>query len=167
MVRLFDLKTGQRRDYRPQMAFYALGLMQRYDERECEVHLVYSKYKETDVYTISRLEAEETVYGIEARVKDPARKETLCDYCSWCGRRDECQTLTDMVKITLGEDFDSKDMGAKMDAARKVTAWAAGVKRKATEAARLGKVPSGYLLVSRAAGDKQITYLKKKEKDNA
>ena len=42
MVRLFDLKTGGKRDYRPQMAFYALGLMQKYDEEECEVHLVYS-----------------------------------------------------------------------------------------------------------------------------
>lgn len=163
MVRLFDLKTGKRRDYRPQMAFYALGLMQKHDAGECEVHLVYSKYQEADVYTISRLEAEETVYGIEARVKDPGRKETPCDYCVWCGRRDECDALTDMVKITLGEDFDSEDMGAKMDAARKVTAWAERVKRRAIAGAKLGKVPEGYMLVSRTAGDKQITYLKKKD----
>ena len=32
MLKLFDLKTGEERDYRPQMAFYALGLMQKYGE---------------------------------------------------------------------------------------------------------------------------------------
>lgn len=166
MVRLFDLKTGGKRNYRPQMAFYALGLMQKYDEEECEVHLVYSKYRESEVYRINRDEAEKVVYHIESLVKDPNKKETPCDYCNWCARRGSCSALTDMAKITIKEDFDCEAMGEKLDAAHKVAAWADGVKRDALAAARDGEVPEGYCLVSRAVdGNKKTTYLRKKKRE--
>ncbi len=166
MVRLFDLKTGQKRDYKPQMAFYALGLMQKYNERQCEVHLVYSKYKEADVYTITREEAEDVVFHIVDSVKNPNKKETPCDYCNWCARRGECSELTEMVKIIIKEDFDCEDMGKKLDAAAKAAAWAEGVKRNALAAARDGELPSGYILVKKAVGEnKTTTYLRKGKRD--
>tara|TARA_Y100000588_G_scaffold223141_1_gene237067 strand:- start:10877 stop:11380 length:504 start_codon:yes stop_codon:yes gene_type:complete len=166
MVRLFDLKTGQKRNYRPQMAFYALGLMQKYNERKCEVHLVYSKYKDADVYTITREEAEDVVFRIVDSVKSPDKKETPCDYCNWCSRRGKCSALTEMVKIIIKEDFDCEDMGRKLDAATKAAAWAEGVKRDALAAARDGEVPEGYTLVSKAVGEnKTTTYLRKGKRD--
>ena len=39
---LFDLKTGQIRDYKQQMAAYALGVMQKTGEKSLTCHLVYS-----------------------------------------------------------------------------------------------------------------------------
>ena len=70
---LFDLKTGRMRDYGPQMAAYALGIMQRYDLREVTYHIVYSKYREAHVEKISLEQAMDTVYSIVDSVNDPTR----------------------------------------------------------------------------------------------
>jgi hypothetical protein len=68
---LFDLKTGRIRDYGPQMAAYALGIMQQYDLREVTYHIVYSKYREAHVEKISLEQAMRTVYSIVDSVNDP------------------------------------------------------------------------------------------------
>lgn len=164
MVRLFDLKTGNRRNYKPQMAFYALGLMQQYDEDKCEVHEIYSRTQDANVYVFTRDEAEKIVNGVAGLKRDPNRKETPCEYCGWCARRADCGALMENAKKVLNEDFDSEDMGKKLDAARRAADWASGVKRQAIDEAKDGSVPSGYALVSRTAGTKTIEYLMKKEK---
>lgn len=163
MIKLYDLKTGARRNYRPQMAFYALGLMQKHDETACEVHLLYSRYAEAAVYIITREEAEKVVYEVEARRNNPDRQETPCDYCSWCRRRGKCKALAQVVRDNV-EDFDSEDTGQKMDVSRQCLVWAAEVKAEALAEAQGGKVPAGYRLVSRTSGNKKIEYLKKENK---
>jgi CRISPR/Cas system-associated exonuclease Cas4 (RecB family) len=90
---LFDLKTGLVRDYRQQMAAYALGVMQKYKEKKLTCHLVYSKTKEVKEFSLTRKEAEDIVYAIVDSVNDPTRSPWPCEYCIWCGRREQCTAL--------------------------------------------------------------------------
>ena len=90
---LFDLKTGQKRDYSQQMAAYALGVMQKYKEKKLTCHLVYSKTKEVEKFDLTREEAEDTVYAIVDSVNDPTRSPWPCEYCAWCDRKESCTAL--------------------------------------------------------------------------
>ena len=90
---LFDLKTGQKRDYKQQMAAYALGVMQKYKEKKLTCHLVYSRFKEVQKFDLTREEAEDIVYAIVDSVNDPTRSPWPCEYCAWCARKESCTAL--------------------------------------------------------------------------
>ena len=90
---LFDLKTGMKRDYKQQMAAYALGVMQKFGDKKLTCHLVYSRFKDVETFDIELEEAERIVYGIVDSVKDPTRSPWPCDYCRWCSRKDNCTAI--------------------------------------------------------------------------
>ena len=90
---LFDLKTGQIRDYKQQMAAYALGVMQKYGEKKLTCHLVYSRFKHVETFDLTCAEAEDIVYGIVDSVNDPTRSPWPCEYCAWCDRKETCTAL--------------------------------------------------------------------------
>ena len=92
---LFDLKTGQMRDYRQQMAAYALGVMQKYGDKKLTCHLVYSssRLREVEKFDLTLKEAEDIVYGIVDSVNDPTRSPWPCEYCMWCARKETCTAL--------------------------------------------------------------------------
>jgi CRISPR/Cas system-associated exonuclease Cas4 (RecB family) len=90
---LFDLKTGQKRDYKQQMAAYALGVMQKYKEKKLTCHLVYSRFKEVQKFDLTKEEAEDIVYAIVDSVNDPTRSPWPCEYCAWCDRKESCTAL--------------------------------------------------------------------------
>jgi len=100
---LFDLKTGQKRDYSQQMAAYALGVMQKYGDKKLTCHLVYSssRIREVDKFDLTRKEAEDTVYAIVDSVNDPTRSPWPCDYCMWCARKETCTALKQFA-YTIG-----------------------------------------------------------------
>ena len=100
---LFDLKTGQKRDYSQQMAAYALGVMQKYGDKKLTCHLVYSssRIREIDKFDLTRKEAEDTVYAIVDSVNDPTRSPWPCDYCMWCARKETCTALKQFA-YTIG-----------------------------------------------------------------
>jgi len=103
---LFDLKTGQKRDYKQQMAAYALGVMQKYKEKKLTCHLVYSKTKEVEKFDLTREEAEDTVYAIVDSVNDPTRSPWPCEYCAWCDRKESCTALKHFA-YTIGGQMDA------------------------------------------------------------
>jgi len=103
---LFDLKTGQIRDYKQQMAAYALGVMQKYKEKKLTCHLVYSKTKEVEKFDLTREEAEDTVYAIVDSVNDPTRSPWPCEYCAWCDRKESCTALKHFA-YTIGGQMDA------------------------------------------------------------
>ena len=103
---LFDLKTGQIRDYKQQMAAYALGVMQKYKEKKLTCHLVYSKTKEVEKFDLTREEAEDTVYAIVDSVNDPTRSPWPCEYCMWCARKETCTALKHFA-YTIGGQMDA------------------------------------------------------------
>jgi len=103
---LFDLKTGQKRDFKQQMAAYALGVMQKYKEKKLTCHLVYSKTKEVEKFDLTREEAEDTVYAIVDSVNDPTRSPWPCEYCAWCDRKESCTALKHFA-YTIGGQMDA------------------------------------------------------------
>lgn len=103
---LFDLKTGQIRDYKQQMAAYALGVMQKTGEKSLTCHLVYSRFKHVDKYDLTLEEAESIVFGIVDSVDDPTRSPWPCEYCAWCDRKENCTALKHFA-YTIGGQMES------------------------------------------------------------
>lgn len=100
---LFDLKTGQVRDYRQQMAAYALGVMQKFGDKKLTCHLVYSRFRKAETFDLSLSEAEDIVYGIIDSVNDPTRSPWPCSYCSWCSRKESCTALKQFSYSVAGQ----------------------------------------------------------------
>ena len=100
---LFDLKTGMKRDYKQQMAAYALGVMQKFGDKKLTCHLVYSRFKDGETFDIELEEAERIVYGIVDSVKDPTRSPWPCDYCRWCSRKDNCTAIKHFSYTIAGQ----------------------------------------------------------------
>ena len=141
---LFDLKTGQKRDYKQQMAAYALGVMQKFGDKKLTCHLVYSKFKEVDKFDITIEEAKDIVYGIIDSVEDPTRSPWPCDYCRWCGRSENCTAIKQfgfsvagqlelMKHINLNEPLNPAVSKRLLSIADAVEGWADGVREKLQE----------------------------------
>lgn len=84
---LADFKTGQIRNYREQVAAYALACMEAYFEDRWTCFLLFVDAKEVVTHIFTKEEAREIVEG----VLNAERKEYPCEYCAWCARFDgEC-----------------------------------------------------------------------------
>ena len=100
---LFDLKTGQKRDYKQQMAAYALGVMQKFGDTKLTCHLIYSRFREVETFDIELEEAERIVYSIVDSVNDPTRSPWPCDYCRWCARKNNCTAIKHFSYVVAGQ----------------------------------------------------------------
>jgi hypothetical protein len=85
-----DLKTGQKRNYREQMAAYALGLMKSHFATEWTAHLLFCDQKEVVTHRFTFEEARENVDAVIARFRGPNKAPTPCEYCGWCAKRETC-----------------------------------------------------------------------------
>jgi hypothetical protein len=94
---LFDYKSGEQRNYRPQMAAYALMAMDRFGFNLCHVHEVYGRFRWVEKYTLSRTEADAIVYPIIEAVNDTSRPASLCGYCAWCADAGTCPLTTGAI----------------------------------------------------------------------
>lgn len=83
---LADFKTGQIRDYRAQMAAYALACMDDCFAENWTAHLIFVDQQKTITHEFTRAEAEQIVRDIVAAPQEP----TLCDYCAWCAGFETC-----------------------------------------------------------------------------
>ncbi|MCX8496478.1 MAG: DUF2800 domain-containing protein, partial [Akkermansiaceae bacterium] len=107
----FDLKTGARRNYREQMAAYALGLMGAHFAGEWTAHLLFCDQREIESIKFTYEEAHDIVDQVVKSFNDPAKKPNPCEYCGWCAKADTCPARLAMVSETLtvtepGFDFD-------------------------------------------------------------
>lgn len=85
-----DLKSGLVRNYREQMAAYALGLMDQYFIDNWTAHLLFCDAQKVISHEFTYAEAEAIVNGIVATVSDPEKKPSVCEYCSWCAKVETC-----------------------------------------------------------------------------
>ena len=86
-----DLKTGQPRNYREQMAAYALGLMEQHFASEWTAYVLFCDQKEVVTQRFTFDEARRIVNKIAAKYRDPAKRPTPCDYCGWCAKEQTCE----------------------------------------------------------------------------
>ena len=85
-----DLKTGQIRNYREQMAAYALGFMDETFRPEWTTHLLFCDQRQLVTHRFTYDEATEIVTEIIARFHDFGKQPTVCEYCSWCAKAETC-----------------------------------------------------------------------------
>ena len=97
----FDLKTGARRNYREQMAAYALGLMGAHFAGEWTAHLLFCDQREIETIKFTYEEAHDIVDQVVKSFNDPAKKPNPCEYCGWCAKADTCPARLAMVGETM------------------------------------------------------------------
>ncbi len=93
---LVDFKTGQIRDYKAQMAAYALACMDAYFADTWTAHLLFIDQQIVVTHNFTEAEARALVEGI---VNTPA-EPTACEYCSWCASFGTCPlTRTQVAEV--------------------------------------------------------------------
>lgn len=97
----FDIKSGQIYDYRLQGAAYAYGNMERLFEAEWTYYFVFVDRKDVIKYHFTYEEAKSLVEGVLARVADPDKQPSACDYCRWCAKKNTCPQVVAPVEQTL------------------------------------------------------------------
>lgn len=88
-----DIKTGQVRSYRAQLAAYALACMNDNFADEWVAHVVYVDQRVVRSYEFTRPLAEQVVAGILSSATSPEAEPTPCEYCTWCANFNSCKAI--------------------------------------------------------------------------
>lgn len=89
LAKLFDLKSGQYRNYWEQQAAYAKSIMEREFLDEVTCHLLFGDQQQIVTRKFTYQEAIDIVNGVVDSV-DRGDGPRLCDYCGWCAAQDTC-----------------------------------------------------------------------------
>jgi len=88
-----DIKTGQVRNYRQQLAAYALACMQEHFTDSWTAHVVYIDQRLRRTYDFTREQAEATVSNLIIEASSRTAEPTPNEYCGWCANADGCRAL--------------------------------------------------------------------------
>lgn len=88
-----DLKSGQIRNYREQMAAYALGNMDDHFVQKWTCVLLFADQQAEVVHEFTYEEAKQIVDEVLADFNNPDKQATPCDYCCWCAKKNTCPAL--------------------------------------------------------------------------
>lgn len=100
---LADIKSGQIRGYREQMAAYALSCMDAHWESAWTAHVVYVDQRVVRSYEFTREQAERIVQNVVGAATSPLARPTPCQYCDWCANKDRCVALVHQSKMALAD----------------------------------------------------------------
>jgi hypothetical protein len=105
-----DIKTGQIRNYREQLAAYALACMDATWEDKWEAHVVYVDQQAVRSYEFTREQCERIVGDVIGMATSPLAQPAPCEYCDWCANKDRCKALVLQSKHALADiDATNKD----------------------------------------------------------
>jgi hypothetical protein len=96
-----DLKSGQVRNYMEQMAAYALALMDEHCVSEWTAHLLFCDQKIVVTHRFTYELAQSIVNGIVDAVENPAKRPSVCEYCSWCAKAETCPPRMAAMETSL------------------------------------------------------------------
>ena len=88
-----DIKTGQVRNYRQQLAAYALACMVEHFANSWTAHVVYVDQRLRRTYDFTRDQAEATVSNLIAEASSRAAEPTPNEYCGWCANFNSCRAI--------------------------------------------------------------------------
>ena len=159
---LLDIKSGEVRNYKEQMAAYSLACMHASGEKSWAAILLFIDKKVEVVHTFTREEAETLVRSI----RDAEVKPTTCEYCSWCSKFTECPAVDWEVQTAMNTGtkegpmierlLDDHQLAADFLTKFKTTEeFAKRLKASLTE--RLATTPSAYFTVSTVSGRRQVS----------
>ena len=159
----FDLKTGMRRNYREQMAAYALGFMDSQFASEWTAHLLFCDQREIETHHFTYDEARRIVDQVIRAFNDPDKKPGPCEYCGWCAKAESCTARRAIVAETLpvadpGFDFnavtaDPEKLGRFLVCCAVVEDFRERAKQVATERIKTGGDVPGWKLVTRKGSE--------------
>ena len=159
----FDLKTGMRRNYREQMAAYALGFMESQFASEWTAHLLFCDQREIETIRFTYDEALGIVEHVIWEFNDPDKKPSPCEYCGWCAKAETCAARLAIVAegITTtdpGFDFDAvlsapDKLGRFLACCAVVEDFRERAKQVATERIKTGGDVPGWKLVTRKGAE--------------
>lgn len=154
-----DLKTGQKRNYREQMAAYALGLMEQHFASEWTAHLLFCDQKEVVTHRFTFEEARTIVGEVVAKFRDPAKRPMPCDYCGWCAKELTCEARLAIAERAVaaavpGFDFaailaDTTKLGRFLAACSVLDGFRKQAETVAKERLQVGAEIPGWKLVTR------------------
>ncbi|MEY3481383.1 MAG: hypothetical protein RIQ71_2158 [Verrucomicrobiota bacterium] len=154
-----DLKTGAKRNYREQMAAYALGLMEQHFASTWTAHLLFCDSREVVTHTFTHREAREIVDRVVSSYRSESKQPVLCEYCSWCAKAMSCparmQLATTAISAT-GFDFaavlaDAERLGKFLTACSVLDDFREKAESVARELLTAGKPVPGWKLSKRSA----------------
>jgi CRISPR/Cas system-associated exonuclease Cas4 (RecB family) len=88
-----DIKTGQARSYREQMAAYALACMEDHFATNWTAHVLYIDQKMRRTYEFTREDAERITAAWIEKAKSREAQPTPSEYCDWCANKSTCSAL--------------------------------------------------------------------------
>jgi hypothetical protein len=88
-----DVKTGQVRNYREQLAAYCLACMHEHFADSWTAHVVYVDQRVRRTYTFTREQAEATVSAVIANASSRLAEPTPNEFCGWCAHANSCRAL--------------------------------------------------------------------------
>ena len=98
-----DIKSGQVRNYRQQLAAYALACMEDHFAESWTAHVIYIDQRLVRSYDFTRSEAEQITQGWIAEATSEDAQPTPCEYCDWCANKDTCKALVVQSKSALAD----------------------------------------------------------------
>lgn len=112
-----DIKTGQVRNYREQLAAYALACMEDNFETSWTAHVIYVDQKMIRSYDFSYEEAKQITQRTIDRATSAEAKPTPSEYCSWCKHFNNCNAIVRQAEsaIALIPDVTSNSIEAIKD----------------------------------------------------
>jgi len=93
-----DIKTGAIRNYREQLAAYALACMDVTWNDEWTAHVIYVDQKLVRSYNFTREQCERIVREVAGAASSFMSRPRPCEYCDWCRHKDHCKALVMRAK---------------------------------------------------------------------
>lgn len=159
-----DLKSGQIRNYKEQMAAYALGRMTSLFEDEYTMKLVFCDQKQVITHHFTLDEATQIVATMRERHTLSDLPATPCTYCGWCGAKDRCEARGELATrvsahMNVQERFeqiieDPEELAAFLTGADALKDFADIAKKAGREMIEAGIDVPGYKRVKGRAGAK-------------
>lgn len=109
---IIDLKSGMVRNYKEQLAAYAMEVMNERFEDKYEAYLLFLDSQTVVHYKFTFEEAQGIVAAIRMATLDPYKQLKVNQYCGWCGSKDTCQermsmAARSMAALDTAERFDA------------------------------------------------------------
>ena len=96
-----DIKTGQVRNYREQLAAYALACMEDNFDTSWTAHVIYVDQIMIRSYDFSYEEAKQITQRTIDRTTSADAKPTPCEYCSWCKHFNNCHAIVRQAESAI------------------------------------------------------------------
>ena len=109
-----DIKTGQLRNYREQLAAYSLACMEDNFDTSWTAHVIYVDQKLIRSYDFSYEEAQQITKRTIDRATSAEAKPTPSEYCSWCKHFNNCHAIVRQAEsaVALIPDINGNSIDA-------------------------------------------------------